>query len=184
MKDTSICLGNTVQLNAPVGNSYSWYPSTSISSTSAASPLFNPTTTTRYYVNYSDACGQPHVDSALITISTVNVNLGPDTNICHGKTITLNAGSGFSAYSWQNGTTSQTLVANATGTYSVNVTNASGCKGSDTVVVNIMPSLSLSTLPVTPVVCIGDTISISASGASTYSWSPSVSLSGFGAFFN
>ncbi len=45
--------------------------------------------------------------------------------------VTLDAGEGLASYLWQDGSTSQTLTAAETGTYSVTVTNQYGCEGYD-----------------------------------------------------
>lgn len=47
-------------------------------------------------------------------------DLGPDKEVCQGDTLTLTPGS-FSSYLWQNGSTSQYLVASQAGLYSVTV---------------------------------------------------------------
>ena len=59
-----------------------------------------------------------------ITITNVNtVNLGNDTVICDGNTVTLDAGTGYDYYEWHDGSTGQTFLADTTGTYSVKVSN-------------------------------------------------------------
>ena len=100
IRDTTICRGNTIQLNAPPGHNYVWSPTTGISNPTGASPLFFPATTTRYYVNYLDECNHPLIDSVLVTVSYVNINLGADTSLCFGKTILLSATPGYSGYLW------------------------------------------------------------------------------------
>ncbi len=177
MKDTIICKGDTVLFNAPPGSNYLWTPNVSISNTTIQSPLVHPSVTTMYHVHYLDRCNQPQQDSALVTIQNVNVNLGPDTNLCFGTSIGLNAGSGFITYQWQNAASGQTISAATTGTYWVKVTDSRGCKGGDTVLVTILPAISLSVLPVTPSICEGNLMHLTASGALNYSWSPATGLS-------
>jgi len=48
--DTSICSGNSTQLNASGGLLYTWTPAIGLSSTSISNPLANPSSTTTYYV--------------------------------------------------------------------------------------------------------------------------------------
>ena len=61
------------------------------------------------------------------------VNLGNDTTICNGNTITLDAGSGFSSYLWSTGAATQTIDVNSTGNYSVIVTNSNNCSATDSI---------------------------------------------------
>lgn len=54
-----------------------------------------------------------------------------------GNNITIDAGSGFSSYSWSTGETSQSINVSTEGTYTVTVTNSAGCEASDNVSVSI-----------------------------------------------
>ena len=66
------------------------------------------------------------------------VNLGADIIHCGDTTVTLNAGAGFTTYQWNiPSNTSSTLTVNTSGTYSVTVTNAEACTGSDEINVTI-----------------------------------------------
>lgn len=63
-------------------------------------------------------------DFANFTIAIGNVpsvEIGNDTTLCTGQSFVLNAGIGYDAYLWNNGSTSSTLAVNAPGTYYVNV---------------------------------------------------------------
>ncbi|WP_143097909.1 gliding motility-associated C-terminal domain-containing protein [Chitinophaga sp. CF118] len=66
------------------------------------------------------------------------VNLGNDTAICKGNTLTLDAGTANAAYTirWSTGETSQTISVAAAGTYTATVTN-SGCSTTDSIKVKI-----------------------------------------------
>jgi gliding motility-associated-like protein len=65
---------------------------------------------------------------------------------CDGDSITLDAGSGFSSYSWNTGASSQTIKVKTGGKYVVSVTGQNDCTGSDSVqvVVNSIPQVSIS----------------------------------------
>jgi len=103
---------------------------------------------------------------------------GP-TNFCQGGNVTLNAGTGYSAYSWSTGATTQTINVSATGTYTVSVTSTTGCTtGSATINVNSYPNPSVS-VSHSNVTCAGlnnGTATASPSGGTpgySYSWFPS-----------
>lgn len=58
-----------------------------------------------------------------------------------GAGVTLNTNpSSYSSYLWNNGATTPTILASATGFYWVEVTNAAGCVGSDTAYVEVWPT--------------------------------------------
>ena len=62
----------------------------------------------------------------------LNVFLGNDTVICPGQSFVLNPGNFFS-YLWQDNSSNPTFTVKGSGTYSVTVTDADGCTGSDAV---------------------------------------------------
>lgn len=64
-----------------------------------------------------------------------SVDLGLDTVMCNGQTLTLDAGPG-NTYLWNDNSTGQTLTVTAAGTYSVLVTNAAGCEAFDAIAVD------------------------------------------------
>ena len=75
-------------------------------------------------------------DSIVVSYSAFPVvNLGIDTNLCSGNTLTLDAQNPGSTYLWSGASTNQTLVVDSTGTYQVTVTNAAFCQKTDAIVV-------------------------------------------------
>lgn len=90
-----------------------------------------------YTVQVSDYNGCP--DYATVTIgyqfASPVVELGPDTTICIGATLTLDAGAGYS-YLWSDNSTGQTLNVSSPGTYSVLITDGNSCEAFDMITVN------------------------------------------------
>lgn len=138
--DTSICDGTALALNAPTGTglTYAW-------NTGATTASINATATGTYYVTVSDGSCSKSDTIVISIIPNPVVNLGNDTTDCvNGGPITLTAGSSTAnVYAWSTGATTPTISATTSGTYSVSVTNAAGCTGSDTVVLVMgqMPSV-------------------------------------------
>lgn len=110
--------------------SYLWMPG---GSTTASVTNLSPGT---YTVEVSDYVGCP--DYATVTISydfaSPVVDLGADTTICIGTTLTLDAGQGYQ-YLWSDNSTNQTLTVSADGTYSVLITDGNGCEGFDAIAI-------------------------------------------------
>lgn len=78
-------------------------------------------------------------DSLLIRIigASPTLDLGPDTSLCPGSSLLLNAGAGFMSYRWQNGSSNQTFTVTSGGTYYVTVTDSCGNIQSDSILVNM-----------------------------------------------
>lgn len=54
---------------------------------------------------------------------TGDFSLGNDTTLCAGSSLSLNAGAGYQSYLWEDGSTTQTHLADAAGTYTCTVTD-------------------------------------------------------------
>jgi gliding motility-associated-like protein len=109
--------------------------------------------------------------------NAVSLQLGPDTTICELNTIVLKAGSGFKIYLWQDGSTADTLVVNAPGTYHVQVTDSCNNIARDTIIVNLHAPVPLSIGPDRSK-CNNDTLQVTATvGFINYYWSPNYNIS-------
>jgi Secretion system C-terminal sorting domain/PKD-like domain len=104
------------------------------------------------------------------------VNLGPDINACVFP-VTLNAGSGHLAYSWNTNATTQTISAPGVNAYSVTVLDAGGCSSDDINVfsgspLNVTITPTSSSLPMCP----GTPIALNAGTGPgwTYLWNNGV----------
>jgi gliding motility-associated-like protein len=124
------------------------------------------------YGQIINSCGVAVQDSLPIRIIfTKPVDLGDDSSFCSGGSVVLNAGSGFQSYTWNNGDTTQQIVASATGIYSVQALNPnSHCFSTDTVAINVYPSPVINLGPDTTI-CRDSLYKFDAgSGFSSYLW--------------
>lgn len=174
-RDTTLCAGIPHLLGgAPTAAGgappfiYSWLPVAGLSSAAAANPIATPATTTRYILTVTDANNCLWYDTvSLSVLPTPTVVIVPSRtpNICDGDTITLNAGSGFASYRWSTGATTQTIKVWEQGTYSVEVTNASGCSAVASNPVNVIRNPR-------PMANIVGPTSVCASSSAVYSSQP------------
>jgi gliding motility-associated-like protein len=108
--------------------------------------------------------------STTITVHPLpSVSAGADQALCAGESTSANA-AGALTYTWNNGITDgSTFTPGATTTYTVTGTSADGCVSTDQmqVVVNPIPTVSAGN-DIT--ICPGVSITLTGSGASTYSW--------------
>ena len=109
------------------------------------------------------------VDDVSVEELDLAVDLGPDTTLCSGGTLLLDATTPGATYLWSNGSTSPTLLAATSGTYWVTVSTG-GCSASDTLVIegDGPPVLDL---PARRTICPGETLVLdAASPGSTVLW--------------
>jgi gliding motility-associated-like protein len=160
--DSAFCSG-TVTLNAGnPGSTYLW-------STGATTQTITVSAGT-YWVSVTSPTGCAGYDTITFTSQALNVSLGADTIVCGGSPFTLSAGNSGASYQWSTGDTSQTITAATSGTYSVLVTDAQGCTGSDVINVGFAPQ-PLVSLGNDSTYCNG-TITLNAGNpGSTYQWS-------------
>ena len=90
---------------------------------------------------------------------------------CSGSaTLTVSGGQApYATPVWSNGTTDNQLSNLCAGNYSVNVTDANGCVGTQNFTINSGATFTVSTSGNVSI-CVGESTTISASGATTYSW--------------
>ncbi len=99
------------------------------------------------------------------------VNLPMQSAYCVGESVNLDAGDGFVTYEWTGGQTTDTLTVSTPGTYTVTVTDANGCEGQASTVVEELTALE-PVITGTPAFCVGDSTVLTVEGGfTTYLWS-------------
>ncbi len=180
----SICAGSSVSLTASGATTYSWTPTTGLSASTGATVTANPTTTTTYTVTGTSS-GCSGTASVTVTVNPLPTVVVAPSNptICSGQTVSLTA-SGANTYSWSpstglSATNTATVTASpsSTTTYTIIGTTAAGCTNTGTVTVNVTGNPTVSVTPNNPSICSGQNVVLTASGATTYNWSPSTGLS-------
>ncbi|WP_207513765.1 HYR-like domain-containing protein, partial [Longitalea luteola] len=197
----SVCIGGNITLaaNAPTVGTGLWSivsgPSTStaqFSSTTNRTATFTPTGVGSYVLRWTISNSPCTASASNVTITvnafptTPTISAGGATTFCQGGSVTLTSSSSAgSTYQWNvngapiPGATNQTYSATTGGSYTVTVTNASGCSRTSAatpVTVNPLPTIAVS--PAAPsAFCSGGSVTLTASGANTYTWSPTEGLS-------
>ncbi|PKP20244.1 MAG: hypothetical protein CVU05_09540, partial [Bacteroidetes bacterium HGW-Bacteroidetes-21] len=150
----SICAGQTVNLQASGGTSYSWTPTTGLSNPNIANPTATVSTTTTYNCNITG--GNPLCPGTQAVQVTVNVTPGLTINTsgtnptCNGLSngsvniTSVTGGTAPYTYIWSTGATTQNITSRPAGTYTVTVTSANGCTNSASVTLTNPAPLTLS----------------------------------------
>lgn len=171
----TICAGQTTTLTAPSGaTGYTWEPTGQNTQTISVSPGTQMT----YTCFVGGVCGYKQTLTKtvfLYTTPTITFAVSNPT-VCNGKSVTFTAG-GASTYTWTGGITNGVAFSpTITNTYSVTATSVNGCTNTsvNTVTVHAIPTI---TPAGTNTICNGANTSLTVSGASTYTWLPSATLS-------
>ncbi len=137
--DTSICAGESVQLIASGGGTYSWSNGGSLSNPAISNPVASPSASTTYTVTITNAFNCTATQSVTVTVHALpDPYLGPDTTICLGTVLTLDPGAGYTTYQWSPAGSNPTLDVSTSGTYGVTVTDANSCEGTDEIIVTVV----------------------------------------------
>jgi len=144
--------------------------------------VFNDLPDGAYRVRVQDAngCGE---DTNLViknisslpdaTIFTTDID--NDNSICPGDSLTLFVNTSAVSYEWSQTGTNDSIVVTLAGSYSVTVTNSNGCVDSGFVVVTVFDSLQV-TACCDDSITLGNSVQVTATGGTQYSWSPSDGL--------
>lgn len=162
--NASICSGSSATLNASGASNYTWSPNGQTTS----SITENPNTTTIYTVTGSNGtCTNSATGS--ISVTTTPTLVANSTTICTGQTATLTA-SGATSYNWNPGNVSgSTFTITPSSNTTIAVIGANGtCTTAATVSVTIGTGISIAVN--NPTICAGQTASLTASGANSYTW--------------
>ena len=180
--DVGLCPGSSTNLSASGNGTFSWSPSTGLSSSTVSNPVATPTQTTTYTVTLtSNGCSAS--DQVVVTVAPITANAGLDVTICPGGTAVLNATSSAvqATFSWSPTTglsagnvANPTAFPSQTTTYVVTATSGN-CVDTDTLVVAVGTVVASAGADVN--LCPGQTAQLLATGGASYSWSPSTGLS-------
>ena len=167
----TICAGQASNISATGATSYNWNPG-NLSGTPVS---VTPTSTTTYTVTgtLAGCTGTGTVTVTVNPIPIVAASANP-TTVCAGQPSTLTAAGNATIYNWNPGNLSGSPVTvNPATTTTYTLTgdlNGCGSTSTVTVTVNPIPNVTASASPAA--VCLGNSTTLTANGASSYSWTP------------
>lgn len=180
----SRCNEGTVTLSASGATGaqvYRWYDDPVLNTILFTGDSFTTpslTTSKNYYVSIFDpntTCESARVSvQAIVTIiPQPNINPSGSITLCEGNSFILSAPAGFTTYAWSNGLTTQQIIVNTSGNYSVSVGNGT-CTSVASNPINVIVS-SKTPKPVvttsgTTELCDGASVTLTAPAGFTYLW--------------
>ncbi len=176
----AICQGSGVTLSASAAASYQWYKDGQ-SLTGATAQTYQATQAGTYYVHVSDGAGceanSANIAVTVLALPEPSLTVDGKTEFCFGESTSLFTQS-FASYRWKRngvtiaGATFESYQASQSGSYSVQVGNAQGCKATSaaqTITMHVLPQPSI-TPAGTTVICEGTAFELMAAPATSNQW--------------
>ena len=164
--DQETCIGDLITLTAFGGTAHIWNGGV-VDGVAFVPPLGN----TEYIVSGTDANGCVNADTVDVLVNPLPaVNAGLDMSVCPSTIVSL-SGSGAVTYTWDSGISDGTGFVQTVPSldYILTGTDANGCQNNDTVTINVFTAPTILAGP-DVVVCNGDQVVLTASGAVSYVW--------------
>lgn len=191
--DTLMCILNSIQLHAEsivdgnvVNGTYTWTPAYNISNANTSDPTVFPRRDTDYTVTFTDATGCSNSKRIAIDVrDTLLVPTISDSTVCTGDQVQIRAfPDGNYPLTWYDMATN-TVVGTGnpliivppapSATYMVQG-NLGDCSGRDEVQLRVVnPPVAYAGEDTT--ICYGQSVTLRATGGSSYQWTPTSSLS-------
>ncbi|MEM9023066.1 MAG: PKD domain-containing protein, partial [Bacteroidota bacterium] len=176
-----ICPGDSVQLFASGGTSYSWSPAGGLNRTDIPNPTAGPSSSRTYRVTVSDSCGMD-IDSVRVIVREDPTDIMNDTAICNGQFVTLQASGGIS-YSWspvqfldKPGTQFPVARPDTSVQFTVSIIDSNGCSWTQQVWVFVEEGTPDVITWGDTAICPSGEAQIHASGGFEFTWEPITGL--------
>ncbi len=170
--DSVLCADSTIILSGAAGlSSYLWMPG------NLTTPSITVGSGGTYVLTIIDSNGCTGSDTLVVTEITVSASISTVAQgFCPGDSITLTGNPGMKSYLWSpTNDTSQNIVTYQAGSFSLLVTDSSGCQASaGPIEITVADSVALATQTGNNLICEGESVLLTAdnTGFASYNWQP------------
>jgi photosystem II stability/assembly factor-like uncharacterized protein len=169
---TDICVGQTATLTANGANTYTWSTSATTSSINV-----NPVVSTIFTVSGTNSVNCQNTKTISISVATIpTVNISASSVLlCSGQSSTLTSSGALNYTLYPGGTlgATQTVTPASSVIYTVTGGNSLNCKDTETLSITVNPNPTVSVATSGTLICVGQSATLSAAGASSYTWNTS-----------
>ena len=181
--DASICFGDSIIISASGGTTYQWLNQDSISNINISNPEIWPSSNSTYEVivtGFNNCINTAEINIQVNSLPTIDA--GNNQNICSGDTAQISV-FGAINYQWSPNINISSTNASTINAWPENTTNyivsgidANFCISKDTVIINIL-NFCIADAGKDLWLCPGGSLTLSATGGTTYNWFPDSTLS-------
>jgi hypothetical protein len=168
VNSSTICAGLPAVITASGAVTYTWS-----NGSNNASISITPSVTTSYTVMGTvPGCGVTPSNVAVVNVNPLpSLTVTGNNTVCAGSSLTQTV-SGAQTYSWSTGalTSTVSVTPSITISYSVSGTNTNNCTASIVKTITVVALPTISVASTASVLCTGDQATLTASGASAYTW--------------
>lgn len=166
---TSGCIGQSINFTGNGADTYMW--NGSVNSQTLSYLITGNANVQLVGTNLSSGCSSTVTIPISANLSPVVGILAQSNNICKGKPTVLTA-YGANSYNWTTGANTATIIVSPTvaTTYSVVGVNSFGCSSTTSLKLNMKQDASIFALPSSTLICNGESATLTATGAKTYTW--------------
>ena len=178
--NSPVCVANTINLTSSIGTAYTWSGPNGFTSNlqNPNIPNATPAMAGAYTITVIASPNCTDTDTINVIVidlpATPTITASGPLTFCTGGSVTLTSSAGTS-YLWSNGATTPGINVTTSGSYTVRVTDASGCQSE----ASVATVVKVNGLPVTPTItaggptafCAGGSVTLTSSAGSTYLWS-------------
>lgn len=162
--DTVICTGSILVLDpGSQYSSYLWQDNSNL-------PVYSVSNSGFYSVTVTNTFSCTAHDEIFVEVTSPDISLGQDTNLCSGDTLVLEPGTGYASYLWQDNSSSPEYIVTVGGSYSVTVTDDNNCSSHESIEITELP-VPLADLGGDQVLCSGGSLYLeTVAGPYAYLW--------------
>ncbi len=164
-----VCIGSSVSIVPGGALAYTITNGAATYFSTGGSIAITPSVSVTYSILGVDAEGCLGLATSSITVNNLPIITVNNAAVCTGQSYTI-IPSGALSYTYSTPLNNPVVTPTASGTYTIEGTDVNGCYNAATssVTLNLLPVISVSISA--SVICEGEPVVLSASGAQTYSW--------------
>ncbi len=189
LKDTSLCLGQSITLkaNATGATSYTWSPATGLSNPNIKNPVASPIVTTQYIVTATGSAACSANDTVLVSVlNGISADFTYRQNTCSPNSVQFfSSNQNASSYSWDfgngqtvTGSPNPVVSYNSYGNYIVKLlSQGSTCKDSVQKIIPISVAQANVIFTADTTICTGTSLKLATDSGISFCWKPDASIS-------